>query len=99
MIFAVYLAMSRPVWKRFCAFMRATDSGSMASQALPWLAISPAAAWISSEYWDMTNPRVEKQFCRPMSHPLREVYASYVKNFTEKISHCELHTETPANWT
>ena len=29
MMAAVYLAMSRPVWKRFCSRMRATDSGLM----------------------------------------------------------------------
>ena len=36
MIAAVYLAMSRPVWKRFCRRMRATDSGLMPSH-VPFL--------------------------------------------------------------
>ncbi|MDT4877879.1 hypothetical protein FQZ97_1134320 [compost metagenome] len=47
MMAAVYLAISRPVLKRFWARMRATDSGLIALQLLPFTSFSAAMALMS----------------------------------------------------
>ncbi len=48
MMSAVYWAISSPVRKRFCVRMRATDSGSMASQPEPFCSLSARMASMSS---------------------------------------------------
>jgi hypothetical protein len=54
MMAAVYLAMSRPVRKRFCTIMRAASSGWMAPQVPPSLALTARTCSSAEAYVVMT---------------------------------------------